>query len=81
MGLQKIFGEGREVLTLEGEVFTGLGEGAFYVTREGYRSQFIEKLDFDPFPGTLNLRIKSVNGVNTLRQLVTYKTPFFNLTD
>lgn len=73
VGLQKVFGEVPEILTLEGEVFTGLGEGAFYVTRQGYRDQFIEKLGFDPFPGTLNLRIKSVNGVNTRRLLEHYR--------
>jgi len=73
VGLQKVFGEVPEVLTLEGEVFTGLGEGAFYVTREGYRSQFIKKLGFEPFPGTLNLRIKNINGINTRRLLEHYQ--------
>ena len=46
-------------ITLEGRVFTGLGEGAYYISREQYRKQFIEKLGFDPYPGTLNLRLKS----------------------
>jgi len=55
--LQRIFeGPKREVL-IEGEVFTGLGEGAYYVSQLGYRRQFIEKLGFDPYPGTLNLKI------------------------
>jgi riboflavin kinase len=44
-------------ITLEGTVFTGLGEGAYYISKEGYRKQFIEKLGFDPYPGTLNLRL------------------------
>ena len=35
-------------ITLEGTLFTGLGEGAYYVTKEGYRKQFLEKLGFDP---------------------------------
>jgi riboflavin kinase len=47
----------REVL-LEGTLFSGIGEGAWYVTRTGYRTQFKDKLGFDPFPGTLNLRVK-----------------------
>jgi|YelNatPaOPRAMG01_1025707.scaffolds.fasta_scaffold37711_2 riboflavin kinase len=46
-------------LVLEGKVFSGLGEGAYYVSQEGYRRQFIEKLGFDPYPGTLNLRLDS----------------------
>lgn len=43
---------------VEGEVFSGLGEGAYYVSQPGYRRQFVKKLGFDPFPGTLNLRVK-----------------------
>jgi riboflavin kinase len=48
----------REVV-LEGMLFSGIGEGAWYVSQPGYRRQFLEKLGFDPFPGTLNLRLKS----------------------
>lgn len=44
-------------ITLEGTVFTGLGEGAYYISQEHYRKQFIEKLGFDPYPGTLNLKL------------------------
>jgi riboflavin kinase len=51
--LSKIF-EGRVV---EGEVFTGVGEGRYYISRGGYRNQFREKLGFDPYPGTLNINV------------------------
>lgn len=34
-----------------------MGEGRYYVSIEGYRRQFKEKLGFDPYPGTLNLKI------------------------
>jgi riboflavin kinase len=44
-------------ITLRGRVFTGLGEGAYYVRLEGYRKQFRKKLGFDPFPGTLNIQL------------------------
>ncbi len=53
--LSRIF----EGIMLQGEIFTGIGEGAYYMSQEGYRSQFREKLGFDPFPGTLNLRVSS----------------------
>ncbi|KPV61584.1 MAG: Riboflavin kinase [Candidatus Bathyarchaeota archaeon BA1] len=59
-------------VTLEGVVFTGLGEGAYYVTRDGYRKQFIEKLGFDPYPGTLNLRLTSDYDMKTRSELETY---------
>jgi len=59
-------------ITLEGTVFTGLGEGAYYVTRDPYRKQFIEKLGFDPYPGTLNLRLTTDYDVKTRSELEAY---------
>ena len=44
-------------ITLRGTVFSGLGEGAYYISQDGYRKQFIEKLGFDPYPGTLNIKL------------------------
>lgn len=43
--------------TLEGTVFAGLGEGAYYISKETYKNQFIQKLGFHPYPGTLNLKL------------------------
>ena len=59
-------------ITLEGTLFTGLGEGAYYVTKEGYRKQFMEKLGFDPYPGTLNLKLTSEYDTKSLSELETY---------
>ncbi len=42
----------------EGVVFSGLGEGAYYMSQEGYKKQFVDKLGFEPYPGTLNLRVR-----------------------
>ena len=42
---------------LKGKVITGLGEGQYYISRDGYRKQFNLKLGFDPSPGTLNLKL------------------------
>ncbi len=53
---KKIF-EKEESFIIRGRVFSGLGEGRYYVSLEGYRKQFIERLGFDPFPGTLNIKI------------------------
>ncbi len=47
-----------EAVVLEGEVVSGLFEGAYYVSKEGYGSQIVEKLGFEAFPGTLNLMIR-----------------------
>jgi len=59
-------------VTLEGVVFTGLGEGAYYISRERYRKQFIEKLGFDPYPGTLNLKLTTDYDVKTCSELEAY---------
>jgi riboflavin kinase len=59
-------------VTLEGTVFTGLGEGAYYISKEVYRKQFIEKLCFDPYPGTLNLKLSTDYDLKTRTELETY---------
>jgi riboflavin kinase, archaea type len=59
-------------VTLEGTVFTGLGEGAYYIGRENYRKQLREKLGFDPYPGTLNLRLSSDYDIKTRSELDAY---------
>ena len=59
-------------VTLEGTVFTGLGEGAYYIAKEYYRKQFIEKLGFDPYPGTLNLKLTTEYDLKTRTELEAY---------
>ncbi len=59
-------------ITLEGVLFSGIGEGAYYVTKEGYRKQFIEKLGFDPYPGTLNIKLTTDYDLKSLSELETY---------
>jgi riboflavin kinase len=59
-------------ITLEGTVFTGLGEGAYYISKEIYRKQFIEKLGFDPYPGTLNLRLTTDYDVKARDEIEAY---------
>ncbi len=45
------------VVDFHGTLFTGLGEGGYYISLAGYRRQFMRLLGFEPFPGTLNLTI------------------------
>ncbi len=56
-------------VTLRGRIFTGLGEGAYYVQLEGYRKQFRKKLGYTPFPGTLNIQLHTDADVNEFRLL------------
>ena len=50
-----------EVFVFEGTVFSGLYEGAYYIGLRRYREQIREKLGFDPYPGTLNLRLREAD--------------------
>jgi len=59
-------------ITLEGTVFTGLGEGAYYISLEQYRKQFMEKLGFDPYAGTLNLKLTTDYDIKTRSELEAY---------
>jgi riboflavin kinase len=52
-----MYGEPSKPLIIEGEVVSGLYQGGYYISREGYREQIKEKLGFEPFPGTLNIKI------------------------
>ncbi|MHC1627796.1 MAG: DUF120 domain-containing protein [Candidatus Nezhaarchaeales archaeon] len=57
VALHDSISEALKSIVITGEVFTGLGEGAYYVSLNGYRLQIKEKLGFDPYPGTLNLKL------------------------
>jgi riboflavin kinase len=59
-------------ITLEGVVFSGLGEGAYYISKERYTKQFIEKLGFEPYPGTLNLKLTTDYDVKARSELEAY---------
>ncbi len=56
---------------ITGEVVSGLGEGKYYISKKGYREQIKEKLFFDPYPGTLNVKVyaKDIKKVELLRGL------------
>jgi riboflavin kinase len=59
-------------LTIKGQVFNGLGEGAYYIMQKQYKEQFIEKLGFNPYPGTLNLKLNRKYDVKIIKELETY---------
>jgi len=54
--LRRVF-EPQKTLDLEGAVSAGLGEGAYYMSQEGYARQFERHLGHRPVPGTLNVRL------------------------
>jgi riboflavin kinase len=59
-------------VTLEGTVFTGFGEGAYYISKDSYRKQLVEKLGFEPYHGTLNIKLTTDYDIKTRRDLEAY---------
>ena len=44
-------------ININGKVFSGLGEGKYYISQENYKNGLKDILGFEPFLGTLNIRI------------------------
>jgi riboflavin kinase len=64
------------VIDFEGSVVSGMGEGAYYMSLEGYRKQFKEKLGYEPYPGTLNIRLTDQLFMNARRELGSHPSIF-----
>jgi riboflavin kinase, archaea type len=45
---------------MRGKVSAGRGEGQYYISKDGYKIQFREILGFEPFPGTLNVKLDTL---------------------
>jgi len=56
-----IFSAKDNYMKIKGTVTTGLGEGQYYMLKEGYINQFSKILAFKPYPGTLNVLLDSQN--------------------
>lgn len=67
LAYQRLFSQ-QDRIPINGTVQTGLGEGRYYLSRDGYQKQFQETLGWIPFPGTLNLELGGAEA-NKLRFL------------
>ena len=65
-------------IDFEGKVVSGMGEGAYYMSLEGYRKQFKEKLGYEPYAGTLNIRLIDQIFMNARRELGKQPSIFIN---
>jgi len=59
-------------ISFSGILFTGIGEGAYYVSQKPYMGQFSSKLGFTPYPGTLNLRLIEQEDLVKYLQVLSY---------
>jgi riboflavin kinase len=67
--LRSIIEPASQSFVLEGYLVTGMGEGGYYLGQRGYRRQIVKMLGFDPFPGTLNLKMRSSLETEARKQL------------
>lgn len=65
-------------IDFEGHVVSGMGEGAYYMSLEGYRRQFREKLGYEPYPGTLNVQLADPIYMNARRELGKHPSIFLD---
>lgn len=67
---QRIFELGDKI-AIRGTVVTGLGEGQYYLNHKEYNTQFLQKLYFQPYAGTLNLKVTgdALHKVHNLKNL------------
>ncbi|MGZ5548573.1 MAG: DUF120 domain-containing protein [Nitrososphaeraceae archaeon] len=60
------------IIDFEGHIITGMGEGAYYMSLNGYKQQFKEKLGYEPYPGTLNIKLNSMLYVEAKKEMLKY---------
>jgi riboflavin kinase len=63
-----------ESILIVGEVIEGMHEGGYYVAIKGYYDQFKSKLGFEPYKGTLNLKLSDTD-IAILREKLKTITP------
>ena len=70
MEYRRIFTRPSTHIELTGKVITGLGEGQYYTSLKGYHDQFVRMLEFEPYPGTLNIKLEGESvGCRTMLNL------------
>jgi riboflavin kinase, archaea type len=62
----------KHIIDFEGHIITGMGEGAYYMSLKGYTQQFKEKLGYEPYPGTLNIKLNSSSYVEAKKEMLKY---------
>ena len=62
----------KHVIDFEGQIITGMGEGAYYMSLNGYKKQFKEKLGYEPYPGTLNIKLNSMSFIDAKKEMLKY---------
>ena len=65
-------------MELRGSVISGFGEGAYYMSLKGYTKQFKTKINYIPFPGTLNIKLNQQRDSQVVQQLADLEYTMIN---
>ena len=65
-----------DTIAFKGNIISGMGEGAYYMSLDGYRKQFKDKLGYIPYPGTLNVKLVDQMYKNARRELSNFPSIF-----
>jgi riboflavin kinase len=68
----------RKSAVFKGKIVTGMGEGSYYMSLKGYRKQFKDKLGYEPFPGTLNVKLDDKIYMDTKREIINYPSIYID---
>ena len=71
--LSKVISKSPNSLSITGTITSGMGEGAYYMSMKGYTKQFKSKLDYIPFPGTLNVQLEEKKFSESISHLSNYE--------
>ena len=69
ISLKSALGSDLVRLEFNGVAISGMGEGAYYMSQKFYKRQFMKRLGFEPYPGTLNVKLSEQVYVNAKKEL------------
>jgi riboflavin kinase len=58
------------MMILKGSVIAGFGEGAYFTNKDAYKKEFKKILGYEPWPGTLNLKVGSKISLAGLKPII-----------
>lgn len=63
----------RGKIVMQGEVTTGMFDGKYYMSLKEYSEKIKSKLGFKPYPGTLNIKLRTMDDIQHKEKLVAMK--------
>ena len=76
--IESALGNSKKRITFKGKIVSGMGEGAYYMSLDGYKKQFKDKLRYEPFPGTLNLKLEDKIYMDKKKEMINYPHVFIS---